>query len=109
MVENVLNYFFSLNSSNGLPFREGCPVDNAELTPFVCIKCDMARETAGQAVGTELTPETVVSLMLWSEQIWTLIELFLTLVMKTRELDGRRERNSGKASRNRIGACTREV
>ena len=48
-----------------------------------------------QAMGTELTPDTMVPLMLQSEQIWTLIESFVTLVMRTRELDGRREMNNG--------------
>ena len=49
------------------------------------------REAVGQAVGAQLTPDTMVSLMLQSEQIWMLIESFVTLVMKTRELDGRAE------------------
>ena len=57
----------------------------------------VAREGVGRAVGAQLTPDTMVSLMLQSEQIWMLIESFVTLVLKTRELD----------SRNRIGACTR--
>ena len=39
----------------------------------------------------QLTSDTMVSLMLQSEQIWMLIESFVTLVMKTRELDGRAE------------------
>ena len=43
-----------------------------------------------------LTPDTMVSLMLQSERNWTLIESFVTLVMKTRELDGRQERNDGE-------------
>ena len=38
----------------------------------------------GRAVGAQLTPDTMVSLMLQSEQIW----------MKTRELDGRAERGN---------------
>ena len=54
----------------------------------------MVREALGQAVDAELTPETMVSLMLKSERFWTLIESFVTLVMKTRVLDGRRERNN---------------
>ena len=47
-------------------------------------------------MGSELTPDTMVPLMLQSERFWTLIELFVTLAMKTRELDGRRERNNGE-------------
>ena len=54
----------------------------------------MAREALGQAVGAELTPDTMVSLMLQSEQIWVFIESFVTLVMKARELDERAERGN---------------
>ena len=72
------------------------PVDNAEHVLFICANWGIARETAGQAVGAELTPDTMVPLMLQSERFWTLIESFLTLVMKTRKLDGRRERNNGE-------------
>ena len=50
------------------------------------------REFVGRAVGGQLTPDTMVSLMLQSEQIWMLIESFVTLLMKTRELDRRAER-----------------
>ena len=70
-------------------------MDNAEHAIFVCAKSGVAREFLGQVVGAELTPDTMVSLMLQSERICTLIESFVTLVMKTRELDGRRERNNG--------------
>ena len=70
------------------------PVDNAEHALFVCAKWGAAREALGQAVGAELTPDTMVSLMLQSERFWTLIESFVTLVMRTRELDGRRKRKS---------------
>ena len=52
-------------------------------------KWGVAREALGKAVGAELTPDTMVSLMLQSEQIWMLFESFVSLVMKTRELDGR--------------------
>ena len=67
------------------------PVDTAEHALFVCVKWGVAREALGQAVGAELTSDTMVSLMLQSERFWTLIESFVTLVMKKRELDGRRE------------------
>ena len=40
--------------------------------------------------------DTMVPLMLQSERFWTLIESFVTLVIKTRELDGRRERSNGE-------------
>ena len=70
-------------------------VDTAEHALFVCAKWGVAREALGQAVGAELTPDTMVPLMLQSERFWTLIESFVTLMMKTRELDGRRERNNG--------------
>ena len=53
-----------------------------------------AKEVVGRAVGAQLTPDTMVSLMLRSEQIWMLIESFVTLVMKTKEFDGRAERGN---------------
>ena len=59
-------------------------------------KMGCGKEALGQAVGSGLTPDTMVHLMLQSERFRTLIELFATLVMKTRELDGRRERNNGE-------------
>ena len=71
-------------------------MDNAEHALFVCEKWGVAREVLGQAVGSELTPDTMVPLMLQSERLWTLRESFVTLVMKTRELDGHRERNNGE-------------
>ena len=64
--------------------------DNAEHALFVCVKWVVARETVGQAMGAELTPGIMVSLTLQSERIWMLIESFVTLVMKTREINGRR-------------------
>ena len=42
------------------------PVDNAEHAFFVCAKWGVAREAFGQAVGTELTSDTMVPLMLQS-------------------------------------------
>ena len=71
-------------------------MDNAENALFLCAKWGVAREALGQAVSSELTPDTIVSLMLQSERNWTLIESFVTLVMETRELDGRRERKNGE-------------
>ena len=61
------------------------PVDNAEHALFVCAKWGAASEALGQAVSAELTPDTMISLMLLFEWIWTLVESFVTLVMKTRE------------------------
>ena len=61
------------------------PVDNAYHALFVCANWGVAKEAVGQAVDAELTPDTIVPLMLQSERIWTLIESFVTLVMKTRE------------------------
>ena len=43
------------------------PVDNAEHALFVCAKSGAAREALGQEVGAELTPDTMVSLMLQSD------------------------------------------
>ena len=68
-------------------------MDNAEHALFVCAKWGVAREAVSQAVGAELTPDTMVPLMVQSERIWTLIKSFVTLVTKTRELDGCRESN----------------
>ena len=72
----------------------GSLVENVEHTLFVCAKWGAEREAVGQAVGAQLTPDTMVSIMLESEQIWMLIESFVTLVIKTRELDGRAERGN---------------
>ena len=69
-------------------------VENADHTLFVCARWGAEREAVGHAVGAQLTPDKMVSLMLQSEQIWMLIESFVTLAMKTRELDGRVERGS---------------
>ena len=60
------------------------------------LKEEMAREALGRAVGAQLTPDTMVSLMLQSEQKWMLIESFVTLVMKTRELEGLAERGDNE-------------
>ena len=87
----------------------GSLVENAEHTLFVCARWRAEREAVGRAVGAQLTPDTMVSLMLQSEQIWMLIESFFTLVMKTRELDGRAENAATtRISRNRIGAYTHD-
>ena len=51
-------------------------VGNAEHTIFVCARWGAEREAVGRAVGAQLTPDTMVSLMLYSEQIWMLIESF---------------------------------
>ena len=72
----------------------GSLVDSAEHTLFFCARWGVAREAVGREVGAQLTPDTMVSLMLQSEQKWTLIESFVTVVMKTRELDGRVERGN---------------
>ena len=72
----------------------GSSVENAEHTLFVCAMWGAEREAVGRAVGAHLTPNRMVPLMLQSEQIWMLIESFVTLVMKTRELDGRAERGN---------------
>ena len=71
----------------------GSFVDNAEHTLFVCARWGVRREAVGRTVGAHLTPDTMVSLMLHSEQKWKLIESFVTLAMKTRELDRRAERS----------------
>ena len=50
-------------------------IDNAKHTLLLCARWGVARKAVGQAVGAQLTPDTMVSLMLQSEQIWMLIEL----------------------------------
>ena len=77
-------------------FYSDFPVETAEHALFICAKWVVAREALGQTVGAELTPDTMVPLMLQSERFLTLIESFVTLVMKTRELDGRQEQGSGE-------------
>ena len=72
----------------------GSLVDNAEHTLLFCARWGKARESVGREVGAQLTPDTMVSLMLQSEQKWILIESFVTVVMKTRELDRRVERGN---------------
>ena len=47
-------------------------------------------------MGVKLTPDTMVSLMLQSERFWMLIETFITIVTKTKHLDGHRERRNGE-------------
>ena len=69
-------------------------MDNAEHTLFVCARWGVAREVVGRAVSAQLTPDTMVSLMLQSEKKRMLIESFVILVIKTRELDGRAERGN---------------
>ena len=66
-------------------------MDNAEHTLFVCARWGVGMEAVGLAVDAQLTPDTMVSLMIQSKQIWMVIESFDTLVMKTRKLDGRAE------------------
>ena len=69
-------------------------MENAEHTLFVCARWSAEREAVGWAVSAQLTPDTMVSFMLQSEQKWILIESFGTLVMKTKEFDGRAERSN---------------
>ena len=69
-------------------------MENAENTLFVCARCGAEREAVGRAVGAQLTPNMMVSLMLQSEQIWMFVKSFVTLVMKAREIDARAERGN---------------
>ena len=46
----------------------GSLVDNAEHTLFVCARWGVAREAFDRTVSAELTPDTIVSLMLLSKQ-----------------------------------------
>ena len=47
----------------------GSLVENAEHTLFVCARWGAKREAVVRAVGAQLTPDTMVSLMLQSDQI----------------------------------------
>ena len=82
----------------------GSLVENADHTLFFCARWGVSREAVGREVGAQFTPDKMVSLTLQSEQKWIFIESFVTLVMKTRELDGRAERGSseGRKSRTRL-------
>ena len=44
-------------------------VDKAEHTLFLCARWGVAKEAFGREVGTLLTPDTMVSLMLQSERV----------------------------------------
>ena len=46
----------------------GSLVDNAEHTLYICARWGAEREAVGRAVGAQLTPDTMVSPMLQSEQ-----------------------------------------
>ena len=72
----------------------GSLVENVEHTLFVCARWGAEREAVDLSMGAQLTPDTLVPLMLQSEQICILIESFVTVVMKTRELDGRATRGN---------------
>ena len=52
----------------------GSLVENTEHALFVCARWGVSRKAVGRAVGVQLTPDTMVSIMLQSEQIWMLIE-----------------------------------
>ena len=74
----------------------GSLVDNAEHTLFFCASWGVAREAVGREVGAQLTPDMMVSLMLQSERKWMHTKSFVTLVTKTRELDGPVERGNNE-------------
>ena len=56
----------------------------------------MAREDVDRAVGVELTPDILVPLMLQSEGVWKRIDSFITLVMRTKNLNGRIKLSKGE-------------
>ena len=53
-------------------------MDYAEHTLFVCARWGVTREAVGRAMSAQLTPDTMVSFMLQSEQKWMIIESFIT-------------------------------
>ena len=70
-------------------------MDDAEHTLFVCARWGVAREAAGRVMGAQLTPDTMIPLMLQSEDIWMHIKSFVNSVMRTKDFDGRSERSNG--------------
>ena len=56
----------------------------------------MARKAVNRAVSVELTPNTMVLLMLQSKGVWKHIESFITLVMRTKDLDARKKHSNGE-------------
>ena len=46
------------------------------------------RPAACRPVGAELTPDTMLLLMLKSEECWQRVQSFITHVMRTKDLDG---------------------
>ena len=59
---------------------------------------DEGCDTRGYRSGSnaQLTSDTMISIMLQPEEKWILIVSFVTLVMKTRELDGLAERGNNE-------------
>ena len=53
-------------------------------------KWGVAKEAVGWAVDVELTPDTMIPLMLQSEEVWKYSVPFISLVMRTKDPDGRR-------------------
>ena len=71
-------------------------MDDVKHTLFVCARRGVTKEAIGRAVRAEPTPDITVPFMLQSEGDWKHIESFITLLMRTKDLDGRRERSNGK-------------
>ena len=69
-------------------------VDNVEHTLLICVRWSVAREIIGQAVNAELTPDTMIPLMLQPESFLMQIKLFITLVIRTQDFNGRRKRSN---------------
>ena len=74
----------------------GSPVDDAEHILFICTSWGVAEEVVRRAVCAEFTPDTMVPPMLQSKDVWKNIESLITLMMGTKDLDGRRERSNGE-------------
>ena len=67
----------------------GFPVEDAEHIFFVCDKWRVAKGFVGRAVSAELIPDTMVPLILKSEESWKHIESFVTQVITTKNLNER--------------------
>ena len=64
-------------------------MSDTEHTLLFSVRLGIARENVGRAVSAELTPDTMVRLILQSGDFWKYIESFITLVMRFKDLDGR--------------------
>ncbi|XP_051165757.1 uncharacterized protein LOC127284398 [Leptopilina boulardi] len=75
---------------NGSGVDKAIHTDDAEHTLFFCGHWRELRQAKFSAVGTEVTSENMVSIMLQSADSWRSVKSFITTVMRTKEDDRRR-------------------